>query len=386
MKFLGYARPDGKVGVRNHVLIIPTTICSADVARMIARAVPETSCLNNQNGCGQVPGDQDITRKTLIGYAAHPNVFGVLLIGLGCEQIQAESLRQEILARAEKPVHIITIQKEGGIQNTLTAGVKAAQDLIAKSSLCERVPCHLSELILGTECGGSDPTSGLSANIVVGNLSDRIVAGGGTVVLSETPEMLGAEHVLAAQAVNKQVGEDIISMVRAFEAELATIGENLREGNPSPGNIQSGISTLEEKSLGCIYKAGTTPIQAVYSSGEEIDKKGLVIMDTVAYDVVSVGEMIIGGSQVVVFTTGLGNPVGSPIAPVIKVTGNRKTYEKNADFLDFDTSETITGGKSAEDLGAELLDLVIATCEGKTTKAEEWGMTDIAINHLCTYC
>ena len=385
MQFMGYKRADGRVGIRNHVLIIPCTVCAADVARMIAGKVPGTVCLNNQNGCGQVTGDLAITVHTLAGYAAHPNVYGVLLVGLGCEQLQTETLKKAILHREDKPLETVVIQTEGGIGRTVLAGVEKAARLMEEASRVQRVPCSLSDIILGTECGGSDPTSGLSSNLVVGNVSDRIVDAGGTSIISETPEFVGAEHVLAKQAATPEIAQQIIDIVRKFEDNLAAVGQSLREGNPSPGNIRSGITTLEEKSLGCIHKAGTRPVQAVFGPGEKVTAKGLVVMDTVAYDVVSVGDMVVGGSQVTVFTTGLGNPVGSPVAPVIKVTGNHQTYLHNLDFIDFDTSASITQEKTVDQLGEELLKLIHDVCSGKIVKAEEWGMTDIAINHLCTY-
>lgn len=385
MEFLGYRRPDGRVGIRNHVLIIPCTVCAADVARMIAKKVEGTVCLNNQNGCGQVTGDLAITVHTLAGYAAHPNVYGVLLVGLGCEQLQAATLEKEILKREQKPLRTVVIQQAGGIGRTVKEGIALAEELVREAQQVQRVPCDMSDIMLGTQCGGSDPTSGLSSNLVVGDVSDRMVDLGGTSIISETPEFVGAEHVLAKQAATPEIGEKIIQIVKDFEETLAAVGQSLREGNPSPGNIRSGITTLEEKSLGCIHKAGTRPIQAVYGPGEKITTKGLVVMDTVAYDVVSVGDMVVGGSQLTVFTTGLGNPVGSPVAPVIKVTGNHQTYLHNEDFIDFDTSASISHKKTASQLGEELLHLIRDVCEGKQVKAEEWGMTDIAINHLCTY-
>lgn len=385
MKFMGYRRPDGRIGIRNHILIIPSVLCSADVARMIAKKVEGTVCLNNQNGCGQVSGDLDITVRTLVGYATSPNVYGVLIVGLGCEQLQAEILKQEIIKMEDKPIEVVIIQSEGGIGNTVRAGITLAEKLVKEAAKEIRVECDLSDIILGTQCGGSDPTSGLSSNLVLGDVSDRIVDLGGTSIISETPEFVGAEHVLAKHAVNETVGQEILDIVKNFESSLASVGQSLRKGNPSPGNIRSGITTLEEKSLGCIHKAGTRPIQAVFGPGERVTKKGMVVMDTVAYDVVSVGDMVVGGSQLTIFTTGLGNPVGSPVVPVIKVTGNHKTYLNNEDFIDFDTSDSIAHKKTVEELGEELLNLVVEICNGKLVKAEEWGMTDIAINHLCTY-
>lgn len=386
MHFMGYKRSDGRVGIRNHIMIVPSCACSGDVARKIAAEVPGTVCINNQNGCGQVKGDLKITLDLLAGFAVNPNVYATLVVGLGCEQMQFSMFQEKVTSFiSDKPLEYVGIQKEGGIARSIEKGKQIASRLVAEASGCVREECDISHLILGTNCGGSDPTSGLSANLVVGDISDRLSDLGATTVISETPEFVGAEHVLAKQAKTPEIGRQIIDIVKRFEEKLSLVGESLREGNPSPGNIAGGVTTLEEKSLGCIHKAGTRPIQAVFSSGQMIDVHGTVIMDTVAYDVASVADMTASGSQMTLFTTGMGNPIGNPIAPVLKVTGNHKTFEWNHDFMDFDTSDSITGKKTINELGGELLELIIEVCSGKQVKAEEWGMTEIAINHLCTY-
>ncbi len=342
-------------------------------------------CINNQNGCGQVKGDLKITLDLLAGFAANPNVYGTLVVGLGCELLQYSMLREKILLLTNKPLEYVEIQKEGGIARTVEKGRQAACRLVAQAAECRREPCDISRLILGTECGGSDPSSGLCANLVVGDVADRLSDLGGTSVVSETAEFIGAEHVLAAQARTPEVARQILDIVKRAEEKVAGIGENIRDSNPSPGNIAAGVSTLEEKSLGCVRKAGTRPIQAVFGPCQMIDARGTVIMDTVCYDVVSVAEMTAGGAQVTVFTTGMGTPVGNPIAPVLKLTANRDSFERNNDFMDFDASPGIWGEKSVHELGAELLQLILRVCDGKQVKAEEWGMTEIAINRLCTY-
>lgn len=385
MHFMGYKRSDGRVGIRNHVMIVPSCACSGDVARKIAAEIPGSVCINNQNGCGQVKGDLKITLDLLAGFAANPNVYATLVVGLGCEQLQYPLFKEKILSLTNKPLEYVGIQQEGGIARTIEKGKQIASRLAAEAAECLREPCDISHLILGTNCGGSDPTSGLSANLVVGDISDRLSDLNATTVISETPEFVGAEHVLAKQAKTPEIGRQILDIVKNFEEKLAAVGESIREGNPSPGNIAAGVTTLEEKSLGCIHKAGTRPIQAVFSPGEMIDVRGTVIMDTVAYDVASVADMTASGSQMTLFTTGMGNPIGNPIAPVLKVTGNHKTFTWNNDFMDFDTSDSITNKKTIHQLGGELLDLIIEVCNGKLVKAEEWGMTEIAINHLCTY-
>lgn len=385
MEFNGYVRPDGRVGIRNHVLVLPTCSCSSDVARMIAAKVPGTVTLNNQHGCGQVVKDQLVTKNFLSGLVANPNVHSTLLVGLGCEQLNCDVMVKAIAEKTNKPVETVIIQEAGGIGRTIDAGVAIASRLVAEANQCQRVPCDISHLILGTNCGGSDPTSGLSANLVVGNISDRLSDLGAATIISETPEFVGAEHVLARQARTPEIGEKILRIVADYEKNFEAIGESCRNGNPSPGNKAGGITTLEEKSLGCIHKSGTRPIEAVYSSCEMVTAKGTVIMDTCAYDVCSVSEMTAGGSQMTIFTTGRGTPSGNPIAPVLKLTGNAHTAQRMEDFIDFDTSDSLAGKKTVEQLGEELLELIIRVANGEQVKAEKYGIMEIAIPRLCNY-
>lgn len=391
MEFMGYRRDDGKVGIRNHVLILPTCACSSDVAFMIARQLPETAVIHNQNGCGQVAGDQAMTLKLLAGMAANPNVYGVLLVGLGCEQLPWPRVKEAIRLLTDKPVEAVEIQQCGGVRRTVAEGKRLAEKLLAEAALCKRTPCPISELILGTNCGGSDPTSGLSSNLVIGYVCDRIAAEGGTSIISETPEFVGAEKVLAKQAATPEIGQAILDIVARCEAKFEELGENIRSGNPSQGNKAGGITTLEEKSLGCIHKAGTAPIQAVYESCEQVVTKGTVVMDTCAMDVCSVAEMTAGGSQLTIFSTGRGTPTGNPIAPVLKMTGNAHTASWMEDFIDFDTSASLRQvdgktEKTVEQLGEELLQLILRVASGDLVKQEEFGICEIAMPRLCNYC
>lgn len=386
MEFAGYKRPDGRVGVRNHVLVMPTCACSSDVARLIAAAVPGTVNFNNQQGCGQVYKDQMVTLNLLSGFAANPNVHSTLVVGLGCEQLCWDLVEEAIKKKTNKPVAYVGIQETGGIMRTVARGKEIAEGLLAEANSCRRVSCPISSLIIGTNCGGSDPTSGLSSNLVVGNVSDRLSDLGATTIISETPEFVGAEHVLAKQARTPDIGRQIVKIVEDYEAQFASIGESLRSGNPSQGNKEGGITTIEEKSLGCIHKAGARPIEAVYKSCDMVDKKGTVIMDTCAYDVCSVAEMTAGGAQITVFSTGRGTPSGNPIAPVLKITANAKTYEWMHDFIDFDTSASLENKKTVQQLGEELLQMIVRVASGEQVKAEIFGIMEIAMPRLCNYC
>lgn len=386
MEFLGFRRPDGRVGVRNHVLVIPTCACSSDTARLISEKVPGTVSFHNQHGCGQPPLDLDLTLRIISGAAANGNVYGVLLVALGCESAQCTLVEKRIREKTNKPIFSVSIQQEGGTKKAVQRGIELAEKLVAEAAAEKRVPCDLSELIMGTECGGSDPTSGLSANIVMGEVSDKIVEAGGTAILSETTEIIGAEHILAARARTPEIGKGFYQAVEKIENHFANVGTSLKEGNPSPGNIASGITTIEEKSLGCIHKSGTHTFEAVYADGEQIDKKGMVYMDTPAFDVASVMSMAAGGAQIVIFSTGMGTPTGNPIVPVIKITGNAHTFAHMNDNIDFDTSGSIRGTKSVEELGEELFTFMMDVAGGKTVKAEELGMNEIAFSRLCNFC
>lgn len=386
LTFSGYPRSNGTAGIRNHVLILPTCACSSDVAGMIARALPGTAVIHNQHGCGQVAGDSALTRKLLVGLAANPNVYGVLLVGLGCEQLHCSLLREAIGQQTDKPVLAVEIQRCGGILHTVTEGKRLAQELIAQANLCQREPCPISKLVLGTNCGGSDPTSGLSSNLVIGYVCDRLADLGATSIISETPEFVGAAHVLAKQAATPEIGQSIVDMVARCEQRFAALGEDIRSGNPSQGNQAGGITTLEEKSLGCIHKAGTRPIQAVYQSCDRVTAKGTVVMDTCAYDVCSVAEMTAGGAQLTIFSTGRGTPSGNPIAPVLKLTGNAHTANWMADFIDFDTSPSLRHEQSVEQLGESLLQLIVQVASGQLVKQEQFGINEIAMPRLCNFC
>lgn len=378
MKFKGYRRPDGKAGIRNYVLVLPSSVCSAQVAAEIAAKVQGCTFVPNSYGCCQIGSDAETTFRTLVNTGKNPNVGAVIVVGLGCEGLEAVKLCAE-LQKSGKPVAGIVIQELGGTLQATAKGCEIAREYSQQLSLMEREECDLAELILGLECGGSDATSGLASNPAVGVASDLLVNQGGTAILSETTELIGAEHILAKKCANSQIAQRLINVVTACEERAKAQGQDIRGSQPTPGNIQGGITTIEEKSLGCIYKAGNAQVQGILDYAEIPGGRGLYVMDTPGQDIVSITGMAAGGAQVCVFTTGRGTPTGNPIVPVIKITGNMRTYQKMKDNIDLDVSAIIAGKKSIEEMGHEVFAEIIRVAGGKTTKAEELGHKEFSI-------
>jgi len=241
MTFYGYRRPDGRVGVRNRVLILPASVCATDTARIIAQQVEGAISFNNQQGCSQVAPDQQFTMDVMAGYAANPNIYGTVVVSLGCENCQMDLVVKAIEERTNKPLKQVIIQEVGGTLKAVEIAVRYAKEMVAEASMLQKEEFPLSELIVGTECGGSDPTSGLAANPAIGAMSDLVVQAGGTSILSETSEFIGAEHILARRAINKEVHDRIYEITSRFEAHFHAVGEDVRQGNPSPGNKAGGM-------------------------------------------------------------------------------------------------------------------------------------------------
>lgn len=387
MKFWGYRRPDGLIGIRNHVLILPTVGCANETCRIIAGLVNGAVTLVNQNGCGEVEGNLKLTQTVLSGLAANPNVYGTILVGLGCEPNSVEVMGDIIRSMTNKPLQSLAIQEEGGTVKTICKAVQLAQQMITEASARRREEVDISELMVGIECGGSDATSGLVANPVMGHVSDFLIDCGATSMFSETPEIIGAEHILAKRCSTPEMGQKLLDMCATLEADLKKVNESVRSGQPSPGNKAGGITTLEEKSLGCIHKGGTKPIVEVIEYAHRPSKKGLVYMNTPGYDLVSVTAKVAAGCQLIVFTTGRGNPLGNPIAPVMKVTANRDLFVKMNDNLDMDFSDVLLGEKTMEGMARSVLEEIIEIANGKKTKTEIYGFgySETVIQRLCAY-
>lgn len=381
----GYRRPDGKVGIRNHVLILPCSLCASETARFIAENVKGSIYLPNQGGCSLSNKDYEITMDTLSGIAANPNVYSTIVIGNGCEVIQAQSLVHSIKEKTNKPVHKFIIREEGGSLATVNKAVDVAKKMVADAAKEKLVKIDIREIMIGTECGGSDPTSGLVSNPVVGKVSDIIIAMGGSSILSETPEMIGAEGILASRAKTEKLEKEILQMIHEYEEDFIRVGENPRNGNPTPGNIVGGITTLEEKSLGCIHKAGESKVTELIHYAKKTHQNGLIVMDTPGQDIASIAGMVAAGAQVILFTTGHGTPTGFGIAPVIKVTGNEETSITMKDHIDFDCSNVLEGKSDIEQSGVLLYKLVLRICNGEKTKAEQLGFNDMSIARYCNF-
>ena len=371
--FLGYRRPDGRAGTRNYIAVLSTVNCSAHAAREIARHfTPERlAALPNVDGvvalthCLGCPLEYLLLQRTLAGMAHHPNVGGYLLVGLGCETNQAAVLAGRY-GLHDGPR--LAIQELGGLRRTVEAGIAAVEAMLPAVNAVQRTPLPISELTLAVQCGGSDSWSGVTANPVVGLVADELVRQGGTVVLAETPEIYGAEHLLTRRAADPTIGQRLLDQVRWWEEYARRMRFEL-DDNRSTGNEAGGLTTIYEKSLGAVAKAGSTPLCGVYDYAEPVTTRGLAFMNSPGYDPVSVTGQVAGGCNLVLFTTGRGSVFGSKPAPCLKISSSSALYERMTDDIDFDAGRALAGANLSA-LAAELLDLAIAVASGQPSKSE----------------
>ncbi len=368
MGFLGYRRPDGKCGVRNHVMVLSSVSCANGVVNAIGRALPEVKAVTHTEGCGRGVADVEITGRTLAGLCNHPNVAAVLIVGLGCEFMKAPQMAEQARASG-KPVETLVIQEEGGTKKTTARGIEIARKMLAGAAAAEREDCGWDQLVLGLECGGSDALSGVTANPLVGAAADWLVAQGGTVILSETTEMIGTEEILKKRAASPEIGEKLYGMIKQHTRFVKDALGPFASMVISPGNIEGGLTNITEKSLGCIIKGGTSPVNEVVDYGVAPSASGLVIMDTPGSDIFSLSGMAAGGAQLMLFTTGRGSPVGFPTVPVIKVASNTDLFNRMEDDMDVNAGRLLEGLTIADAAG-ELVALIKRVAEGEQPKAE----------------
>ncbi len=386
--FMGYRRPNGRVGTRNYIAVLTSVNCSATAARRIAEhftpevmsAYPNVDGVTafvHGTGCGMADaGDGfEALQRVMWGYARNPNVVGMLMAGLGCETNQIDWLMEAFGLTPGPLFQAMNIQDVGGLRRTVEAGIAKIEAMLPLANDVERVECPASELMVALQCGGSDAWSGITANPALGHACDLLVAQGGTGVLAETPEIYGAEHLLTARARTQAIGERLIERIHWWEDYTAR-NKGVMDNNPSPGNKKGGLTTILEKSLGAASKGGTTPLTGVYKYAEEVRAKGFTFMDSPGYDPASVTGQIAGGCNLVCFTTGRGSAFGSKPAPTIKVATNSRMYERMTDDMDINAGDILTDGVSVEAKGREIYEMFLRVASGETTKSEAQGLGD----------
>ncbi len=367
--YRGYKRIDGKVGSRNHVAIIPSVVCAAEVVEAIVANTVMTQGIIHHQGCCQTPPDLERITDCLIKVGENPNVGASLIVSLGCEGVDTNRL-EEALRATGKPVERINIQELGGTSASIKAGIDKAQKLVLQISGAQREEVDMSNFVMGIKCGASDTSSGVASNPVIGYVADKVVDLGGTVIFGETTEFIGAEHILQRRAKNEFVASEIGRIVNEMEARAKAIGVDMRKGQPTPGNIEGGLSTIEEKSLGAIVKSGTRTIEGVIEYTEAPKGKGLWIKDSPGREIELLSGMAVAGAQVILFSTGRGAPQGFPVVPVIKICGNPITYDRMSNDMDINAGKVVTGEKSIEEVGEAVFELMLQVASGQTSKGE----------------
>lgn len=387
--FMGIRREDGRVATRNYIGVLTSVNCSATVARAIAdhfcrRTNPDALAdfprvdgvvaLTHGTGCGMASEGEamQVLRRTLTGYATHANFAAVLVVGLGCEANQIKSWMAQAGLGEGEHLHAFNIQDSGGTRAAVEKGIARIMELLPRADAVERVPCDAGELVLGLQCGGSDGYSGVSANPALGAAADLLVAHGGTAILSETPEVYGAEHLLTRRAVRREVGEKLIARIRWWEEYTRRNGGEMNN-NPSPGNKAGGLTTILEKSLGAVAKGGTTNLMAVYEYAEPVREHGFVFMDTPGYDPVSVTGQVAGGANLVCFTSGRGSAYGCIPSPSLKLATNSALWRRQCDDIDINCGEIVDGTASVDEMGRLVFERLLAVASGQRTRSELHG-------------
>lgn len=375
-KFMGYWRKDGSVGVRNLIAVIPSVFCSAKVAERIAYQVPGSVFFRHPVGCSQVGEDLEITARTLIQIGRNPNFAGVVVVGLGCERFTPYELADGI-APTQKMLETVVIQKEGDSLAAIQQGVKYAREMQQMASRQQREAADVSHLTIGLNCGGSDMTSGLIANPALGVASDKLVSQGGTSILAEITELLGTEDILARRAINPEVAQEIRDIIALTEQKLerqTRESSNVKRTHLiSTGNYDGGLSSVVEKSLGSMKKSGNAPFSGTIQYGQTPKTKGLLLMDSPGHDGEVTTGQVAAGAQLILFPTGRGTPTGFPGVPVIKITGNPKTYDKMKENIDINAGKVLLGEKTLQEMGEEIYQEILDVASGKMAKAEILG-------------
>ncbi len=369
LTFLGYVRDNGDVGIRNDVWIINTVGCVNKISEKIAERTGAFA-FPHPFGCSQLGDDQGVTQKVLAGLVHHPNAAGVLVLGLGCENNNIAEFKKAIGEYDPNRVKFLNTQD---VDDDVEAGVEIVKELQKYAQKFTRTPVPVSKLRLGLKCGGSDGYSGITANPLVGRLSDKLISHGGCCVLTEVPEMFGAEHLLMKRAENREVFDKTVALINDFKDYYVRHGQVVYE-NPSPGNKAGGITTLEEKSLGCVQKGGAAPVVDVLDYGDRLTKNGLSLLNGPGNDIVAITNLTAAGVHMILFTTGRGTPLGAPV-PTVKIATNHSLAERKSGWIDFDASPTLQG----DPLTNELFDYIIKVAEGEKTKNESNGYREISI-------
>lgn len=386
--FQGYKRANGKVGTRNYIAVIASVNCSATAVQSIAAAFDHSLLkdtpnidgvvgLSHSTGCGIADsGDgYDNLQRVIQGYATHPNVGGVLLVGLGCEVNQLSTLIEQTELERGTLLRTMNIQSVGGHRKTVAAGIARIKEMLPVVNNIQRETCPASDLMLALQCGGSDAWSGITANPALGYASDLLVKHGGTAVIAETPEVYGAEHLLTRRATDEATGKKLIERIQWWEKHVQVNGGSM-DNNPSPGNKLGGLTTILEKSLGAVAKGGTTRLNGVYRYAEQVDRNGFVFMDSPGYDPASITGEVAGGCNLVAFTTGRGSTYGCKPSPCIKIATNTEMYERMDDDMDINAGSIVTDGASIAEVGQEIFDLLLAVASGEKSLSEQHGLGD----------